>query len=170
MKNLLRNIGAFAVFALATLIIPQFASAQRGEAAFGVQTGYTSTNSSAVAGLFFQYNLTDGLRIAPQAGCVFRNQGLDAFQADVNLHFPLRFTPPKTQLYPIVGLDFSSWSRHNAVEDMDATDRKSRLGGNAGLGFQLKATSSLKLKVEGIYTVMKQYSTFTATVGIGYVF
>ncbi|MCM1223378.1 MAG: outer membrane beta-barrel protein [Lachnospiraceae bacterium] len=144
--------------------------AQRGEATFGIQTGYTSTNSSALAGLFFQYNLSGRLRIAPQAGCVFRNEGLDAFQADVNLHFPLKFTPDRAQLYPIVGLDFSSWTRHNEVEERDATNRYSRLGGNAGIGFQFKPTSSLKLKAEGVYTVMKQYSTFAITFGIGYIF
>lgn len=170
MKIHVRIISIVAAFAIALLAFPAKSLAQRGESTFGVQAGYTSTNSSAVAGLFYQFNLSDRLRIAPQAGCVFRNEGLDAFQADVNLHFPLKITPARTQLYPIVGLDFSSWTCHYEKDDDDATDRQSRLGGNVGLGFQLKATSSLKLKVEGIYTVMKQHSTFAATVGIGYVF
>lgn len=170
MKIYLSRISIVAAFALALLVFPAKSLGQRGESTFGVQAGYTSTNSSATAGLFYQYNLSDRLRIAPQAGCVFRNQGLDAFQADVNLHFPLRITPASAQLYPIVGLDFSSWGHRYDADDDDATDRKSRLGGNVGLGFQLKATSTLKLKVEGVYTVMKQYSTFAVSLGIGYVF
>lgn len=170
MRPIIQRLALALAFFAILLAYSQSAMAQKGETAFGIQTGYTSTNGSAVAGLFFQYNLSDVVRIAPQAGCVFRRQNLDAFQADVNLHFPLRFTPPRTQLYPIVGLNFSSWTRHNIVEDTDATSRKSRLGGNAGLGFQFKASSTLKLKVEGVYTAMKQYSTFSATVGIGYIF
>lgn len=170
MKSLLRRLAFSAALLLALLGASQSANAQRGESTFGLQAGYTSTNKSAVAGLFFQYGISDRLRIAPQAGCVFRNEGLDAFQADINLHFPFRFTPASAQLYPIVGVNFSSWTRHDEVEDSEATDRKSRLGGNVGIGFQLKATSSLKLKVECVYTVMKQYSTFAPTIGIGYVF
>lgn len=170
MKIYLHRVFIIAAFIIALLALPAKSHAQRGESTFGVQAGYTSTNSSAVAGLFYQYNLSDRLRIAPQAGCVFRNEGLDAFQADVNLHFPFMFTPSRAQLYPIVGIDFSSWTCHYEKDDDDATDRRSRLGGNVGLGFQLKATSSLKLKVEGVYTLMKRYSTFAATVGIGYVF
>ncbi len=164
------RIGVAVAMIWAVASAPQTAMAQRGESTFGVQAGYTTVNESAVAGLFFQYGLTDGLRIAPQAGCVFRHQGLDAFQADVNLHFPLRFTPSTAQLYPLVGLNFSSWTSHMDEPDLDATDRRSRLGGNVGLGFQLKATSTLKFKVEGVYTIIKQYSSFSATVGIGYVF
>lgn len=170
MKTLLLRVGIWAAFLTALLASAPSVMAQKGESVFGVQTGYTTTNESVVAGLFFQYSFSDALRIAPQAGCVFRHQDLDAFQADVNMHFPLRFIGPKAQLYPIAGVNFSSWVRHNEVEDTDATDRKSRLGGNVGLGFQLKASPTLKLKVEGVYTVIKQYSSFTATIGIGYVF
>jgi len=170
MKSSLRRIAFAAAFMMVLLATSHSSMAQKGESTFGLQAGYTSTNKSAVAGLFFQYSFSDALRIAPQAGCVFRNEGLDAFQADVNMHFPLCFTPSRAQLYPIAGMNFSSWTCHNAVENTEATDRKSRLGGNVGIGFQLKATPSLKLKIEGVYTVMKQYSTFAATIGIGYVF
>lgn len=38
------------------LALPLGAHAQRGEKVFGVQTGYTSTNNSALAGMFFQYS------------------------------------------------------------------------------------------------------------------
>lgn len=164
------RIGVAAAMMWAVMASSQSAMAQKGESTFGVFGGYTSTNESAVAGLFYQYNLTAGLRIAPQASCVFRHQNLDAFQADVNLHFPLRFTPDRAQLYPIAGLNFSSWTTHNVADDIDATNRRSRLGGNVGAGFQLKATPTLKIKIEGVYTLIKQYSSFSATVGIGYIF
>ncbi len=148
------------------------ASAQKGESVFGVQTGYTSTNNSAIAGLFYQYGLSNTLRISPELGFVVRHEDYDAFTADVNMHFPLRLGQENMELYPLAGLNFSSWSRHNGHLDEinDVSTRRNRFGLNFGAGWQLRASESIKVKIEAKYLLTSRFSTFTLGVGIGYVF
>lgn len=168
----LRAIIAVAFIAIAAL----GASAQKGESCFGLQTGFTSNNRSAIAGLFYQYGLSSHLRIAPEMGCVFRHHDKDAFTVDLNCHVPLAITSSNAQLYPLAGLNFSSWNHHHihveAGDDGydDVSTRKNKLGVNVGAGFQLMASAALKLKVEAKYTITTHYSTFVLGVGIGYVF
>lgn len=166
-----------AIVALALcLIMPLAASAQRGEKVFGVQTGYTSTNNSAIAGMFFQYSFSDHFRVSPEMGCVLRHENLDAFTADLNFHFPLSLHHAgdfSTQIYPLVGADLSSWTHHYVVDDgkdKDVSTRSTKFGVNLGGGFQFLPSSTLKLKIEAKYTLMQTYSTFVASIGIGYVF
>lgn len=167
------------IIALLALVVclafPLAANAQRGEKVFGVQTGYTSTNNSAIAGMFFQYSFSDHFRVSPEMGCVLRHENLDAFTADLNFHFPLSLRHNgdfSTQIYPLVGADLSSWTHHYAipVEDSDVSTRSTKFGVNLGGGFQFLPSSTLKLKIEAKYTLMQTYSTFVASIGIGYVF
>lgn len=148
------------------------ASAQKGESVFGVQTGYTSTNNSAIGGLFYQYGLSNRLRISPELGFIVRHQGSDAFTADVNFHFPLRLDQSKLELYPLVGINYSSWNSHN--RDLDGIDdvstRRNRFGLNLGAGWQLRASETLKVRIEVKYVLTSHFSTFTLGAGVGYVF
>ncbi|MCD8387786.1 MAG: porin family protein [Bacteroidales bacterium] len=156
---------------IAVLALPSRAAAQKGEAVFGVQTGYTSTNESAIAGLFFQYGLTENLRIAPELGCVFRHKDLDAFTADINVQFPLRLGTNQGELYPLAGLAVASWTHHHVIPDMDdVSTRSTKVGANVGAGFQFNASPTLKIKIEAKYTIVSKYSTFVAAVGLGYIF
>lgn len=172
MINRIQKTAVLVIMALAAFAMPAGVHAQRGEKCFGVSTGYTSTNESAIGSLFLQYGLTDNLRISPEVGCVFRHHDLDAFTLDLNLHFPLTISSSRLQLYPLAGLNFSSWTLHNLLMDDtdDVSTRTSNLGANLGAGFQLFASSSLKLKIEAKYTLISHHSTFVCSVGIGYVF
>lgn len=147
------------------------ASAQKGESVFGVQTGYTSTNNSAFAGLFYQYGLSDVVRISPELGFVVRHEGYDAFTADVNVHFPLPLNQSKMELYPLTGLNFSSWTWHQDLDGIkDVSTRSNRLGINFGAGWQLRASETIKVKIEAKYLLTSRFSTFVLGAGIGYVF
>jgi len=152
--------------------MPVDASARR-EATFGVETGYASKNESAIAGLFFQYDLTGSIRIAPDAGFVFRHKDLDAFTANLNLHFPFTFPGRVVGLYPLAGVNYSSWNRHDLdfdTETDDVSTRVSRFGVNFGAGVELRPTSTLKIKAELKYNLIKSYSGYYVSVGIGYIF
>ena len=148
------------------------ASAQKGESAFGVQTGYTSTNNSAIVGLFYQYGLSNVVRISPELGFVVRHQNYDAFTADVNVHFPLNIGLKSMELYPLAGLNFSSWTKHNRLLDDidDVSTRRNCFGLNFGAGWQLQVSESIKLKIEAKYLLTSRFSTFTLGFGVGYVF
>lgn len=171
-QHTLRTLRGLLAVAL-ILIGTAGARAQKGESCFGIQTGYTSTNNSAIAGIFYQYGFSNHLRVAPEIGCVFRHHDKDAFTADLNFHVPLRVAEGSAELYPLAGLNFSSWTRHHiptADDSDDSSARTSRFGLNIGAGFELKASPSLKLKIEAKYNLISRYSSFVLGVGIGYVF
>lgn len=160
---------------LIAALIPADANAAAGEKTFGVKTGYVSRNTSALAGLFFQYSFSDHFRIAPDAEVVFRHKDRDAFIVDLDCQFPFKFAQDgKTSLYPIAGLNYSSWNRHmtKVEEDQtkDVSSRSGKFGLNLGAGFDLKCSSTLKLSLEARYSLVKSNSSVQISAGIGYIF
>lgn len=158
-------------------------AAQKGEKTFGVRTGFVSRNTSADAGLFFQYTFSDHFRLQPAVDLVFRHKNRDAFTIDLDAQVPFRFSNTKVDLYPYAGLNYSSWNTHdvmiitpdgtpvdvNKFSD-DVSTRTNRFGINLGAGFDFKATETLKLSLSIGYTLVKSHSGLRALVGIGYVF
>lgn len=149
---------------------------ERGQKAFGVRTGYVSDNNSVDAGLFFQYTFSKHFRLEPSADIIFRNKNRDAFMINLDAHIPFGFSNSKFDLYPLAGLNYSSWNRHTKLVDNeshidnDVSTRKSRFGVNFGAGFDLKVSETLKINLQAEYTLIKTYSTLRAMVGIAYVF
>ena len=152
--KLSRFVPAFAgmLFAL-MLLTPLAASAQfeRGEKCVGAKLGYVDKNNSASMGLVFQYSFSRHLRVAPEIGCVFKHKNMDAFTIDFNFHTPFTFTGEKAALYPLAGLNYSSWNRtmpRELVDEIDdITTRTSRFGLNLGAGFELRCSRTLKLGI-----------------------
>ena len=172
-----RFVPAFAgmLFAL-MLLTPLAASAQfeRGEKSVGAKLGYVDKNNSASMGLVFQYSFSHHLRVAPEIGCVFKHKNMDAFTIDFNFHTPFTFTGEKAALYPLAGLNYSSWNRTMPRALVDETDdittRTSRFGLNLGAGFELRCSRTLKLGIEAKYTLIKSYSGASVAAMVCYVF
>ncbi len=144
----------------------------RGEKSFGPRIGFAARNTSASAGLVFEYSFSRHVRIAPQAGIIFRHKDLDALAIDVDVHFPIPFSGDRLAFYPLAGINFTSWSRHGISPDTnkDVSAHLNRFGGNAGVGLEMKCTTTLKLNVEAKSTVMKTYPGAQVSAGIAYVF
>ena len=159
--------------AVVAVAIP--ASAAGHEKDFGVTAGYVSRNSSALAGIMFQYRFTKVFRLAADAQMAFRNKDRDALLIDVNAHFPFS-CGSRTEVYPIAGANMSAWSRHEVeVADDEAdnsthTSRSTAFGLNAGLGGSLRVTSSLKLSLEATFTAVKRNSGARVAAIISYSF
>lgn len=167
-KSLIR-IGLFAV-----LMLIQWQPLRAAEKSVGVRVGYATRNDCPLAGLSFQYSLSPHFRLAPSADYLFRHHGTDAFAFNLNAQFPLSLSSNnKWRFYPLVGLAYYNWSHHYA-EDVDyhkdVTSHTTRLGLNAGAGFEVMCTSTLKLSVEGKAALMKSYSEGVFNFGISYVF
>ena len=164
-KSVLTIVAVVAVAAIAA-VCPGQAQARKGESAVGVNLGFTTKNSAPTAGIFSEH-----LAIAPAIGCVFRNKGLDNFYANVNVHFPFALSST-VAMYPLAGLSYASWDRHFVIEtDIDdVSTRVSRLGMNVGAGLSVQATRSLRVKMEFVGTINKNFSTFSPEIGIGYTF
>lgn len=155
---------------------PQVLHATKGDKAFGVKAGYATINNSALAGIFLQYSFSDHLRIQPGAQCIFRHEDRDAFQIDLDVHFPLNISGERTSLYPIAGINYSSWNRHHKetvaeeIATKDVSTRKGYIGLNAGCGFDYKITNTLLINAEARYSFVKSNSSLQISVGIGYLF
>jgi len=172
-----KNITAQALLLFMALMFSSLAAnAQfpRGEKCVGPKLGYVSKNRSASAGLVFQYSFSKHLRIAPEIGCVFKHRHLDAFTIDLNLHSPFTFTGERAALYPLAGLNYSSWNYSLPKELYDQSDdvstRTSRLGLNLGAGFEMRCSNSLKIGFEAKYTLIKNFSGTGISAMVCYIF
>ena len=149
-------------------------AATRGKKSVGIRAGYTTGNSSAVAGLYFQYAFSERFRIAPDADYTFRHEGTDAFSINLNAHVPFDLgTSRRWEVYPLAGLNYTSWNIHRRSSLRDNDDSKSRvdrLGFNAGAGIGFHATPTLKFALEGKYRWTRHYNSGVFTLSIGYMF
>lgn len=151
------------------------AQISKGEKSFGPKVGYISKNTSAVAGLVFRYSFSDHIRIAPELSYAFKHNNLDAFMFDLNVNVPFGIIgAERVVLYPLAGMNYSSWNRHidRTQEDLDndVSTRRKRFGLNLGAGVELKCSESIKLNLEAKDCFIKGYSSVMVTIGFGYIF
>lgn len=159
-KNLFVLIGILLISAL-----PAAADAMpsvKGEMTLGCSAGYASRNDGAYANLFFQYTFIPHLRLSADVGYVFRNQDKSAFELSLDMHAPFRVARG-LQIYPLVGFTFNAWNYRYS-------DNLNRFGGDFGAGIELYLTNSLKLSLQGKYSLMKDTGGAFAGLGIGYIF
>lgn len=164
MKNLILCLVAL------FLLAPAVANAQRGEKAMGVLSGYNTNNKSVIAGIFFQYRFSEYFRLAPDFQYIFKHNDESAFQFNGNAHFPLKIDT-KLNIYPFAGISYQSWRISN-IADLDNNDNLTfnKFGLNLGGGIEFNASPTLKIILEGKYSLIKIYSSAGFTAGIGYVF
>ncbi len=160
--------------AFIAVFVPQQAEARfdKGEKALGPKVGYVSRNNSVLGGLAFQYAFSRHFRLSPEAAVVFRHDNLDALQIDINGHFTFPVASDRLAVYPLAGVNFTSWGRHdiNDGDGDDVTNHVNRFGLNMGAGVELRFTSALRLSLEAKYQLMKTYPGAVVSFGIGYVF
>lgn len=161
MKNLFKVL-AVGVIALCAAAFPQQSMAQSGEKTLGVAGGFATYNSGGLAKLYFQYSFSNHVRIAPEVGYVFRNEGKSAFVMSVDMQFPFKLAKGFA-IYPLAGVTFNNWTWH---DDKHA----SRVGADFGAGFDIYLTSNLKLSMQGKYSMMNDTDGGFIDFGIGYVF
>lgn len=172
-----------AAVAVTTLCGPLTARADRyrGEKTLGVCVGYNTSNKRPLAGAQFSYRFNRLLRLTPSVEYVFRNNGLDALMLDLDMEFVFPLAQGRCDIYPLAGLNFSSWNYHpstppslprvgNLPSTDDVSSRVSRFGLNAGAGFGVNITRSLRLSVTAAYTFIEEFHGANITAGIHYRF
>lgn len=174
-ENLEKMGKKFFILLMSVLMCGASASALGlGEKRLGPRLGYSSENESVYAGLAFCYSVSPHLRLAPEVGCVFRNNDKDAFTFDFNVHAPFGLLPGTSmvELYPFVGLTYNSWGSHWDDIDIgkDVSTHTNRFGANVGAGFGLRCTPTMLVNFEAKYTLIKSYSSAYLSVGINYIF
>jgi opacity protein-like surface antigen len=156
-----RTLLAFCI-ALGACTFPSVANAQTGEKTLGFAGGYSSYNNGGYANLYFQYTFAPHLRIAPEIGYMFRNEGKSGFECSVDMQFPFRLARG-FNIYPLAGVTLNNWTYEH---DGHAT----RAGFDFGAGFDIYLTSQLKLTLQGKYSLMNDTGGCFLDMGIGYVF
>ena len=136
--------------------------AQKGEKTLGIMGGMATYNSGGFSQLYFQYTFGNHLRIAPDMGYVFRNEGKSAFFMDLDLQLPFRLGRG-VNIYPLAGLTFNNWSWKGGGHE-------SRLGMNFGAGLDIYLTRNLKLNLQGKYSMMNDTGGGFVGLGLGYIF
>lgn len=162
MKKYLRCVVVAVVVMAAAVGLPVAASAQTGEKTIGLSGGFATHNSSGFSEVYFHYTVVPHVRIAPDLGYVFRNEGKSAFVIDVDVHFPFRIARG-LNIYPLVGFAFNNWSYQGG-------GHAARAGMNVGGGFDLFLTRQLKLNLQGKYSMMNDTGGGFIGMGIGYNF
>ena len=99
---------------------------------------------------------------------------LAASPIDLTVHTPSPSPGEKAALYPLAGLNYSSWNYSTPKELFDEMDdvstRTSRFGLNLGAGFELRCSRTLKLGLEAKYTLIKRFSGANVSAMICYIF
>lgn len=160
MKKKLKFI--FATLTLITLFLPQAAQAQKGEKTLGLAGGFATYNNGGYADIYFQYSFANHVRLAPEIGYIFRNDGISGFEMSVDVQFPFKIARGLA-VYPLAGFTFNNW-------DYSGWGHASRAGADFGAGFDIYMTSNLKLNIQGKYSVMNDTSGGFINMGIGYIF
>lgn len=144
------------------ILSPVTSSAQTGETTIGLSGGYATYNDGGYTNLFFQYTPVSHIRLAPEIGYVFRNEGKSAFNLAFDVHFPFKLSRG-VAIYPLVGFVFNSWNyRHGS--------NANRAGADFGGGLDFYLTNYLKLNLQGKYSMMNDTGGAFFGMGIGYMF
>ena len=148
---------------LCTLLCAASAHAdQHGDKTLGIGAGFNSVNHSAYADIYFRYSFNPHVRIAPDVTYMFKHDGASGFGVNVDMQFPFKVCRGM-QFFPLAGATFNNWNYEGASS-------QSRLGANAGAGFDLKFTQTLRLTIIAKYSFMKHTDGVYVGAGIGYNF
>ena len=162
---------------LSISFLPASVMASEHEKTAGLLGGYTTRNSTAVAGIYFSYRFAPYYRVQPSIEYYFRKDGVDGFSFNIDNQFPIAIGAQKRcNFYPLAGFSYSTYSRFLSLAENKSTNtgedtsrRTNRLGLNAGAGMEWFITPNMRLAVEAKCKLMKNY-TGGVSAAIGYIF
>ncbi len=161
-RNFLRRTLVLLAVTIISLGSALTASADKGDKTLGVAGGFSSYNNGGYGKLYFQYDVIKYLRIAPEIGYVFKNNGKSAFEFSADVEVPFRVAKG-FDIYPLIGFTLNSWN-------FDGHHTATRAGMDFGGGFDVNITSNLKLTIQAKYSAMNDTGGAFVDMGIGYVF
>lgn len=144
------------------------------EKTIGIEVGYNSHNKSALTGIAFSYRFNRYFRLAPNVQYVFRNNNTDGFSINIDGQVPFGLKNVPIEIYPIFGVNYSSWNNKSTKFERDFSDdvstRENNFGLNLGGGVGVKCSGHLRLFVNGRYTFVRHFGTAMVAAGILYSF
>lgn len=160
--------------AASTCLTPVCAQ-HKGEKSVGLRGGFTTRNTTATAGLYFSYRFKEHFRVSPKLDYAFPHHDADAFLFDIDFEMPYSLSADdKWSIYPLAGLNYSTYSTHVKLVGLDETQETSQRSNEFGLaigsGLEFRPTATLRLALEAKGIVIRKYTGGLFNLSIGYVF
>ncbi len=151
----------FLLLSFVALVATFSASAAKGEKAFGAQFDYATKKSMVGLGLNFQYEFVDNVRIEPEFIYYFKNEGIDAFNINLNFHYLIR-TSRSFAIYPLAGFSYARIS--------DDFGGWNRFGANIGVGSEYSVNKNFAFYIEQRFQILKDMNQGVTCLGVKYKF
>lgn len=152
----------FIFLAVLAIVTALGASAEKGDIAAGAQFAFASKNSMAGLGLQLQVEPVNRFRIAPEFMYYFKNDGLSAINANVNLHYVIP-TSTTFAIYPLLGFTYTNFK----IEHGGNVDR---CGANVGLGAEYRLQDRLSFYTEERFQIIENFNQSVTVLGFKYRF
>ena len=152
-----------AVLAIATAL---GASAEKGNISLGAQFAYASKNSMAGLGLQLQVEPVNRFRIAPEFMYYFKNDGVSAINANVNLHYVIP-TSSSFAIYPLLGFTYANYKYDAGIF---GDGNVSRCGANVGAGAEYRIQDRLYFYSEERFQIIEDFNQSVTVLGLKYTF
>ena len=152
-----------AVLAIATALS---ASAEKGNISLGAQFAYASKNSMAGLGLQLQVEPVNRFRIAPEFMYYFKNDGVNAINANVNLHYVIP-TSSSFAIYPLLGFTYANYKYDAGIF---GDGNVSRCGANVGVGAEYRIQDRLYFYSEEHFQIIEDFNQSVTVLGLKYTF
>ena len=142
------------------------ASAEKGDVAVGAQFAYASKNSMAGLGLQLQVEPVSRFRIAPEFMYYFKNDGVSALNANVNLHYVIP-TSTSFAIYPLLGFTYANYKYDAGILGDTNVDR---CGANVGVGAEYRIQDRLSFFSEERFQIIENFNQSVTVLGLKYTF
>lgn len=153
------------MIALLTICAAVGARAESGHISAAGQFAYASKNSMAGLGVQVQYEPIVNWRIAPEFMYYFKNDGLSAYNLNLNVHYVIP-TSASIAIYPLVGFSYG----HYKAEAFGVNDSEGHCGANVGMGAQYFIKEHLHFFIEERFQIMKDFNQSVSVLGLKYTF
>ena len=148
---------------------------RKGKKAIGLNVGYgTDFIKNLSVGVKFNYNFTDQFQLSPSFNYYLPKDGFSVFVFDADLHY-LFDVASKLVVYPLAGVNFSSWNNVFSFSDDDYPDdggssSDKHIGLNLGGGFGYELSDNLIFGLELKYWIISNFNQLVPSVNLMYKF
>ena len=156
----------FIFLAVLTIATALGASAEKGNISLGAQFAYASKNSMAGLGLQLQVEPVNRFRIAPEFMYYFKNDGVSAINANVNLHYVIP-TSSSFAIYPLLGFTYANYKYDAGIF---GDGNVSRCGANVGVGAEYRIQDRLYFFSEECFQIIEDFNQSVTVLGLKYSF
>ena len=156
----------FIFLAVLAIVTALGASAEKGDIAVGAQFAYASKNSMAGLGLQLQVEPVNRFRIAPEFMYYFKNNGVSAINANVNLHYVIP-TSSSFAIYPLLGFTYANYKYDGGIFT-DVTE--GHCGANVGVGAEYRIQDRLSFFSEERFQIIEDFNQSVTVLGLKYTF